>query len=1691
MGIQHVAIIFDDQVRPDTTGIYCRRALESLVQVVHFRPDDLSRVPRAGFDLYLNIDDGLEYRLPERLRPSAWWAIDTHLNLEWCIERARDFDFVFAAQRDGAESLRQAGVETALWLPLACDPQMHKKHKVKKEHDVCFVGHIFPGPRADLLGLIQRRFKKTFVGERFFEEMARTYSASRMVFNRSIRNDINMRVFEALACGSLLVTNDLADNGQDELFRDGVHLATYGDGEELADKIRFYLKHARLRERIAAAGRAEVLKKDTYKNRMEKLLAEVEKPLGRTKVRAREDEDSAEGSDTEVESADAINGGERPLVPSKLPAASSEEANVGALLSLIPKSARRILLLGRSVAPISSILKERQGADIVAPNLEAQDCTSALNESLDALDFAGQGFDLVVLADVVEYVRDPLLLLRTLRGGLQPGGQVIASVSNRRHHGTVRALLEGHWFDGGALKFFTRREIEKLCFRAGLAIRELRAAPGGGHDQWRRRGCPGEVKIGGLHIGGLPADEAEEFYASGYFVCAEPAEEVQHGLTSIVMVTYNQLAYTRRCLDSVRQYTDEPFELICVDNGSTDGSLAYLRSQPGASVISNTDNRGFPAAVNQGIQAARGDQILLLNNDCIVTTGWLRRLLAALIRDPQIGLVGPCSNYVSGEQQIAVGYDDDLVGLDGFAWDWAKAHDGKLADTDRLVGFCLMLRRKMLDHVGAFDEQFGIGCFEDDDFCRRATDAGWRAVIARDAFVHHFGGRSFLGAGIDFAALMRRNEELYQRKWQRTPVVRARAIVGPADLRVLVIAHVGVLQSRMDRTHYYRYRALARKPGVTLFGPGIEGYRPGMSLGEAVETAFGGEWPDVILHGADLKESGVPLVTGMQEARALTAIEVLDSWARPDRQIEFINRQRFDLGLLAVGHHLAFYRQHCPNTEFFWAPNAVDTSLFKNYGQRKKWDVVLYGNVDKEVYPLRARLLRLLADQSKIRFRHIADPGYYPARVAKEAGVIVGADLSREINKAWIGIATCGIYQCVVVKYLEIAASHALVAGNMPDEGRAIFENNFIELSMDLSDKEILARLQDHLGDKDRLRSMTAAAHRRVVDEYSNDAFAEKLQKLFHQKLRERAEAPVDEAVDEAAIVEQSGPPADQHASEAPRFSIRRAPGGGLLLERSQPLISLCVIARDNARTIKACLESARRWVDEMIVVDTGSTDETPRSARELGARVYHFKWCDDFSAARNESIKYARGKWIFWMDTDDTIDETNGRKLRALAERQADASLLGYVMQVHCPGPGPDGQNDVTVVDHVKLFRNLHRLRFDGRIHEQIIPAINQAKGELLFTDVYVTHSGYDHSPDGQKRKLERDLRILYRELEERPDHTFTLFNLGMTYADVGRYDEAAGFLWRSIEHSGSKDSHLRKAYALLVHCESLGGDPETAYETCCKALRLFPKDAELRFRKGVVLHQLGRLREAVKAYHDLLGSAEERHFSSVDRGITGFKARQNLALVYMDLCDFQKAEAEWQRVVDEKPRYRSGWRGLGDTLIKEGKREKALALAGRLLRDPLLRAEARMLRGQVFVVSGDLQSARREFEQAAADDGIGLDALNALCQFLFEHIDPAEAQAPLEELVRRDPANGAAYQNLGTAYQRLGRHDEAVRAYRQSLGLRPDWAPTYVHLGYALRGSGQIEAAIQAWQKALHLAPGDPDATEALRAARATCAI
>lgn len=270
-----IAILFDNSVRKDTTGVYCLNALRKLAKVSHYLPHEQKLIPADAFDLFIFIDDGIDWRLERDLHPSVFWAIDTHFEPERVIRRALQVDFGFAAQKDGVNMLRSRGVNCMGWLPLACDPLVHRQHQVVKSFDVCFVARMVDANRRNLALRIRDNFPKSFVGERYFDEMAVAYSASRVVLNASIRNDVNMRVFEALACGSMLLTNELPANGLPELFSDGQHLVTYRNHDDMMEKIAYYASHDSERELIAEAGRTAVLSGHTYYHRMRELLNQI------------------------------------------------------------------------------------------------------------------------------------------------------------------------------------------------------------------------------------------------------------------------------------------------------------------------------------------------------------------------------------------------------------------------------------------------------------------------------------------------------------------------------------------------------------------------------------------------------------------------------------------------------------------------------------------------------------------------------------------------------------------------------------------------------------------------------------------------------------------------------------------------------------------------------------------------------------------------------------------------------------------------------------------------------------------------------------------------------------------------------------------------------------------------------------------------------------------------------------------------------------------------------------------------------------------------------------------------------------------------------------------------------------------------------------------------------------------------
>ena len=237
--------------------------------------------------------------------------------------------------------------------------------------------------------------------------------------------------------------------------------------------------------------------------------------------------------------------------------------------------------------------------------------------------------------------------------------------------------------------------------------------------------------------------------------------------TSIIILTYNNLSLTKGCIESIFKYTEkDSYEIIVVDNASTDDTVAYLKEQKDIKTIFNSENVGFPKGCNMGIQlASKDNDILLLNNDTIVTTNWLKNLKICLESDEKIGAVGAISNNNDNLQGCDFTYDnfEDMQIL---------AAKNNISDPKKwerkvcLIGYCMLIKRSVLDQLGGLDEKYSPGYIEDNDLSLRIINLGYDLMLCHDAFIHHYLGTAFRKDQEKFNQLILKNRAYFEQKWK-------------------------------------------------------------------------------------------------------------------------------------------------------------------------------------------------------------------------------------------------------------------------------------------------------------------------------------------------------------------------------------------------------------------------------------------------------------------------------------------------------------------------------------------------------------------------------------------------------------------------------------------------------------------------------------------------------------------------------------------------------------------------------------------------------------------------------------------------------------------------------------------------------------------------------------------------------------
>jgi tetratricopeptide (TPR) repeat protein len=333
-------------------------------------------------------------------------------------------------------------------------------------------------------------------------------------------------------------------------------------------------------------------------------------------------------------------------------------------------------------------------------------------------------------------------------------------------------------------------------------------------------------------------------------------------------------------------------------------------------------------------------------------------------------------------------------------------------------------------------------------------------------------------------------------------------------------------------------------------------------------------------------------------------------------------------------------------------------------------------------------------------------------------------------------------------------------------------------------------------------------------------------------------------------------------------------------------LLSAAMIVRDEESVLEDCLRSIRELVDEIVVVDTGSSDGSKRVAERFGARIVDFGWRDDFSAARNEALAHARGDWILYIDADE--------RLRPASRSSVELLLADELAICHTVLFRP--QRGYTRYREYRLFRNDPRIRFQGVIHETMLPAIREVAARdgrrIAHSELAIDHVGYDHD---EPRKHRRNLPLLRARLARDPDHVFSWHHLGRTLAALGDGDGAAE-AWRrgidvvrKIKEPGVADG---LPYSSLLRHELDGGSLTPALLD--EAVARFPGNHLLAWLDGRALIAQERFQSAIDVFERLAAVDAETYFDEAiayDTRIFGLWSLDALGLCCFRLGRFAES--------------------------------------------------------------------------------------------------------------------------------------------------------------------------------------------------------
>jgi len=496
-------------------------------------------------------------------------------------------------------------------------------------------------------------------------------------------------------------------------------------------------------------------------------------------------------------------------------------------------------------------------------------------------------------------------------------------------------------------------------------------------------------------------------------------------------------------------------------------------------------------------------------------------------------------------------------------------------------------------------------------------------------------------------------------------------------------------------------------------------------------------------------------------------------------------------------------------------------------------------------------------------------------------------------------------------------------------------------------------------------------------------------------------------------------------------------------IEAGKPTISLCMIVRDEEAFLDECLESVSGVVDEIVVLDTGSKDNTVAIANAHNARVFSKDWTESFADARNASLDHATGDWILMLDADERLDESSKRTvIRVVSKPAADGYEL-LIKNYRSGGPNPDFYAHRAC----RLFRNKPQHRYRGRVHEMIGPSITDCGGKIGRIDAVIHHHGYQPDVIEQRDKSATYIRLLKADLEEEPHNAYCLYNLGTTYWACGDYEEAVAQYDEAARYIRPHSEYAAAIFYSFANALCVTGRAEPALATVTRAENLGIRHPQLCFCKGNALLLLKRYDKAIEEFQSAIRDGSSGLWEG-DAGAYGYKANYGIASAYAGLGDFRKAAEFCEKTLVQKPDDIQSRLLLGAALSHLGKWQAAEQsyLQCIEMKENLAAAHAGLAR--TYAAQGRVGESLSSFVKALEIDPAHAELYFQAAELLCSCGDYANAASIYQNGLQSSPDSADGFFGLGNCYLRMGAHEAAAMAYRQVLAISPGHAEAGANL-------------------------------------------